>query len=141
MSLIIHSLSCIHALKYTKLEHPLIGMVIRKCVFSNFANKDITVCWVPSHVGIRGNEKLNSAAKSALDLPLVKVGVPNTDFKHHINQYILSTCQDDLSGAVANKLHSVKPVLGDWQSFYRQCRKDEFVLCRARIGHTHLTHS
>ena len=26
---------------YIKLEHPLIGMVIRKCVFLNFANKDI----------------------------------------------------------------------------------------------------
>ena len=48
---------------------------------------------------------------------------------------------DDLNGAVANKLHSVKPVLGDWQSSYRRCRKDEVVLCRARIGHTHLTHS
>ena len=40
------------------------------------------------------------------------------------------------NGEVVNKLHSVKPVLGDWR-----CRKDEVVLCRARIGHTHLTHS
>ena len=45
------------------------------------------------------------------------------------------------TSAVMNKLHSVKPVLGDWQSSYRRCRKDEVVLCRARIGHTHLTHS
>ena len=66
---------------------------------------------------------------------------PYNDFKHCINQYILSTWQDDWNGAVANKLHSVKPVLGDWQSSYRRCRKDEVVLCRARIGHTHLTHS
>ena len=124
-----------------KLEHPLIGMVIRKCVFKTFANKDITLCWVHSHVGIRGNEKADSAAKSALDLPRVKVGVPTTDLKHHITQYILSTWLDDWHGAVASKLHSVKPVLGDWQSSYRRCRKDEVVLCRARIGHTRLTHS
>ena len=32
-------------------------------------------------------------------------------------------------------------VLGDWQSSYRQCRKDEVDLCRACIGHSHLTHS
>ena len=43
------------------------------------------------------------------------------DFKHCISQY--------------------KAVLGNWQSSYRRCRKDEGVLCRARIGHTHLTHS
>ena len=100
-------------------------MVIRKCVVLNFANKDIIFCWIPSHNGISGKEKADSAANSALDLPRVKVGVPNTDFKHHIKQYILSTWQDNWNGAVSNKLHSVKTVLGDWQSAYRQCRKDK----------------
>ena len=98
------------------------------------------MCWVPSYIGIRGNERADSAAKSALDLPHAKVGVPYNDFKNCINQYILSTWQDDWNGAVANKLRSVEPVLGDWQS-YTQCRKDEVVLCCARIGLTHLTHS
>ena len=83
---------------------------------------DIVFCWVPSHTGIKGNEKADIAAKSALDLPHAKV---------LIGQYIFSTWQDDWNGAIMNKLHSVKPVLGDWQSSYRQCRKDEVVLCRA----------
>ena len=73
--------------------------------------------------------------KSALDLPHAKFGVPYSDFKHLISQYIFSTWQDDWNGAVVNKLHSVKPVLGDWLSSYRRCRKDEVVLCCARIGH------
>ena len=63
-----------------KLEHALIGMAIRKCVFLNIAKKDIVFCWVPSHTGIKGSEKADSAAKSALDLPRAKVGVPYTDF-------------------------------------------------------------
>ena len=46
-------------------------------------------CWVPSHNDIRGNEKADSAAMFALDLRRVKLGGPNTDFKHHIYQYIL----------------------------------------------------
>ena len=71
-------------------------------------------------------------------MPRVKVGVPNTDFKHHINQYILSTWQDDWNGAVANKINSVKPVLGDWQSSYRQCRKDEVVLCHMHLSHSYI---
>ena len=112
----------------------------RRSIVLKQDGKDIVFCWVPNHTGIKGNEKADSAAKSALDLPRAKVGVPYNDFKH-IDQYIFSTWQDDWNGAVAKKLHSVKPVLGDWQSSYRRCRKDEVVLCRARIGHTHLTHS
>ena len=78
------------------------------------------LCWVPSHIGIRGNKNADSAAKSALDLPHAKIGVPYNDFKHCVSQYILSTLQGDWNG-------SVKPVLGDWQSSYRRCLKDKVV--------------
>ena len=47
----------------------------------------------------------------------------------------------DTSQTLPRKLHSVKPDLGDWQSSYRRCKKDEVALCRARIGHTYFTHS
>ena len=59
---------------------------------------------------------------------------------NYISQYILCTWQDDWNGAVVNKLHFVKLVLGDWQSSYRRFMKDEIIMCHARIGHTHLTH-
>ena len=72
----------IPALQYIKVEHILIELDIWKYVFFKFAKIDITFCWVPSHVGIKGNEKANAAAKSALELPQVKAGVP------HINLYI-----------------------------------------------------
>ena len=39
---------------------------------------------------------------------------------------------------VANKIHSVKPVLGDWQSSYRRCDTDEVIICGVSNGHTHL---
>ena len=49
------------------LKHTLIGMVIRKSVFLNFANKDLIFGGLPSHIGIRGKEKADPAAKSTLD--------------------------------------------------------------------------
>ena len=60
------------------------------------------MCWVLKHIGIRCNEKPDSVAKSALDLPHVMVVVPYSGFKHQINQYIISTWQDVGNG---NKLH------------------------------------
>ena len=41
---------------------------------------------------------------------------------------------------VLNKLHSIKPSLGEWQPNYRIDRK-EVTLARLRIGHTFITHS
>ena len=54
---------------------------------------------------------------------------------HHIN------CENIVFSLVCNGVILSSLSLGDWQSSYRRCRKDEVVLCRACIGHTHLTHS
>ena len=64
------------------------------------------------------NVTVQAVVYLVVKLPHDKVGVPYTNFKHCISQYILSTWQGDWNGAVANKLHSVKPGLGDWQSWY-----------------------
>ena len=46
------------------------------CFVFNIANQDTILCRVPSHLGITDEEMADSAAKSALDLPRFKVGVP-----------------------------------------------------------------
>ena len=45
------------------------------------------------------------------------------------------------NAAVLNKLHSIKPSLGEWQPNYRIDRKEEVTLARLRIGHTFITRS
>ena len=72
----------------------------------NLTNNYIIFCWVSSHIGIRGTEKTNCTAKSTLELPRAKVGVPCIDFNHCISQYILSIWQNDRNGVVATKLRS-----------------------------------
>ena len=46
----------------------LLVMVIEHYMEAASKGKDIVFCWVPSHVGISGNESADSTAKAALDL-------------------------------------------------------------------------
>jgi hypothetical protein len=46
---------------------------------------NIVYCWLPSHVGIKGNDKADRAAKMALSLEPFDFKTPYTDFKRSIN--------------------------------------------------------
>jgi hypothetical protein len=49
--------------------------------------------------------------------------------------------QNSWNKKVNNKLFEIKPTLGKTCTSSMLTRRDEVVLCRARIGYTHLTHS
>ena len=54
---------------------------------------------------------------------------------------MLVSWQTSWDADVYNKLHSIKPVLGEWLPGYRATRREEVVIARCRIGHTRLTHT
>ena len=86
-------------------------------------------------------KKLIKPQKGALTNDVNHYKIPFTDFKLSISQYINSSWQTSWDAAVYNKLHSIKPVLGEWRPAYRSTRREEVVIARCRIGHTRLTHS
>ncbi|GFW49664.1 putative RNA-directed DNA polymerase from transposon X-element [Trichonephila clavipes] len=97
---------------------------------------DIVFCWLPSHVGIIGNEQADNAAKSATThLPLA---VPLSDMKRVIMHHIFKIWQESWSQQLDNKLHSVKPVIGAWPVM--PMRRTDVKLTRLRIGHTRFIH-
>ena len=49
--------------------------------------------------------------------------------------------QDQWDECPQNKLYAIQPTVGEWRHGNRQSRREEVVLARARIGHTHLTHA
>ena len=50
-----------------------------------YQEKRILFYWVPSHVGIRGIEKTETAAKAGILRRVTNVLIPFGDFKNHIN--------------------------------------------------------
>ena len=133
------SLSVLKSLNHTSSKSPKIQNLIEKH-HELSKTKEIIFCWLPSHVGIKGNEAADVKAKASLDLEISNFKLPCTDFKPFINRYILSKWQLSWDRATFNKLHEIKPVLGK-NTIYRSLRRDEVVLTRLRIGHTRLTHS
>jgi ribonuclease HI len=85
------SLSSLQSLCNSKCKNPLVQKIVSKYSSLSSQGKDIIFCWLPSHVGISGNEKADSAAKAALGLPISDLKFPHSDFKQYryINIYIL----------------------------------------------------
>ena len=61
------SLSVLLSLSNKKLENPLIMKLLSR-LDSMSNSKERIICCIPSHVGVRGNEREDSVAKSALNL-------------------------------------------------------------------------
>ena len=135
------SLSSLLALMGDRCGHPYVLQILEKCSDLAFEGKRIVFAWIPSHVGISGNEKADKAAKEALGLPIADLKIPYTDFKQCIHKHLKVTWQVEWNRAVLNKLFCIKPHLGLWPFSSRKSRREEVVLARLRIGHSYLTHS
>ena len=76
------------------MDNPLILQLLQKLHHLSCAHKTIHLCWIPTHIGIRGNEAADMAAKESLDQDITASQVPYTDLKSHINHFISSKWQE-----------------------------------------------
>ena len=96
------SLSVLLSLHNKKMDNPLILQLLQKLHYLSFAHKTIDFCWIPSYIGIRGNEAADMAAKESLDQDITISQVPYTDLKSHINFFISRKWQERWSSCRAN---------------------------------------
>ena len=105
-------------------------------------NKGITIVfgWIPSHIGIKGNEKADHYAKTSLDLNITNTPIPYHDFKPLIRSYIHNNWQTLWEKQTENKLYKISPNIADSSTPIFKTRKEEIIFSRLKIGHSRLTH-
>ena len=120
------------------------GLFRRSCLwYLNEFIRHVHFCWIPSHCGIDGNERVDQLAKETIDQDIDPLAsVHYTDVKPLVNSYIQKLVQTKWDVAVHGRdLYLVKPTLGPTKKFQPLTRAEEVVITRLRIGHTKATKS
>ena len=135
------SLSALQAINSYSLKHPIVTEI--KVLLSKLieSNSSIVLCWIPSHIGLKGNEEADKSAKNSVNAVCSENRIPLNDIQSCIKSKIWLKWQKEWEDVPAtNKLRSIKKCVNSWQSSIQKKRYLEVLLSRLRIGHTKLTH-
>ena len=76
------------------------------------SNKSFHLCWVPSHVGVAGNDRADELARSSIEsLDVCALSIPRADYKLHVKKLIRERWQATWTATQNNKLHEILPVV------------------------------
>ena len=95
----------------------------------------VRFCWIPSHCGIEGNERVDQLAKETLDQDMDPLASAHyTDMKPLVNSYIQTLVQTKWDAAVHGRdLYLVKPTLGPPKKFQHLTTTEEVVVTKLAI--------
>ena len=75
-------MSCLEAISGFKIKIDVVQNIIKDYTHLANSGKTIILCWIPSHVNIRANERADTAAKSALSLPVTNMKLLACELYH-----------------------------------------------------------
>ena len=136
------SLSSLQAIQSLNCDNPLIGQILSLINTIQQLGKTVAFSWIPSHVGIPGNEKADATAKSSADSNIPSVlKIPWSDLKPLVKEHTLTQWQNEWSNSAPCKMLEIKPSVKPWTPSNQNCRLHEVYLTRLRIGHCYEMHA
>ena len=132
------SKSSIQAIRKLYPRNPIVQK-IQKAIRNN--NKIFTLCWVPSHIGIHGNESADRLAVQATAWPLsTQFQQTRSDLKAYIRKTYKEKWKEKWRQERPNKLLEITDNIYMLPNTVCENRQWERCLTRLRIGHSKLTH-
>ena len=132
------SRSAILAINSVYPRNPLV-MLIKNRIHN--LGREITFCWVPSHVGVTENERADEAARAVIGRQdITAVALPRSDIKVAIKRRITERWRLRWEAVTGNKYREVTDCIKPLPNALCSDRQWEVVLARLRIGHTTITH-
>ena len=108
------SMFVLQAIESHESKNPLVNRVLLTCQEILSGDKYVTLCWIPSHKDIKGNEDADRATKDALSKAEPEnFEHPCTDVFMKIQPFISSLWQERWDKEVDNKLHAIMPQIDD----------------------------
>ena len=107
--------------------NPRIRGLLEECQ-GLLACKEVALCWILGHVGVRGSEMVDRRARASLSLEPDSFGILFFNFGPSINRCILEEWQASWSGSVGDELLDIRPAIGGCRSVVRGIGGEEVVL-------------
>ncbi|XP_055585204.1 uncharacterized protein LOC129738051 [Uranotaenia lowii] len=127
------SASALKAVLAGNIKHPWISDLSALAL-----QKNITLCWIPGHAGIQGNEAADRLACEGSEQEPPNIPIPSADVSHWLKEFLSVTWSNEWNRCRDNKLREVKNCTSTWTD--RKSFLERRALTRLRIGHTRLTH-
>lgn len=134
------SFSVLKSLENVRIKHP-VGRTILHDIYNlkTESRKQISLCWIPSHVGIHGNEAADRAAVAAAGKSEEYISIYYRDWYPMISDRIQENWTISWRTA-QQKMYEIKESVNYWKRIRGISRRDEVVINRLRSGYCFFSH-